>query len=78
MDWTHGVAFLVGVVFFVVLSFFRKPNEIHTRRDFMASSALRARIASWESGSRYELAREAVRDADALLKALDEKEVRGE
>jgi hypothetical protein len=74
MDWTHGVAFVLGFVFFVALAFGRKPKgEVHTRRDFMASSALRARIVCEPGASRYEIAQEAVRDADALMKALDEK-----
>lgn len=73
MNWTHGVAFLLGFVFFVAVALFKKPKgEVHTRRDFMASSALRARIACEPAATRYEIAQEAVRDADALIKALDE------
>lgn len=74
MDWTHVAAFCLGFVVFVLMMGIwvgrtKSKVEVHTRRDFMASSALRARIMSGES--REQAAYSAVQDADALLAALD-------
>lgn len=79
MDWTHIAAFCFGFVAFILVAIAsirgRKPKgEVHTRRDFMASSALRAIVSLPNHGSRKEAAAEAVAYADALLAELDRKE----